>query len=118
MEVILETQNNLTEFEMVESKIVTETPPADTTTSVESADKPELTPIEDVEWCFQFFNNEPNVFAYSMEGEKAVPLVLTIEAVETQGLIFTQNGMEFKIFPRPISEASKLDRANQKKNEI
>jgi len=75
-------------------------------------------PIEDVEWCFQFFNNEPTVFAYSVEGEKAVPLVFQIESVETQGLIFSQNGMEFKIFPRPISEASKLDRANPKKNEI
>jgi hypothetical protein len=113
MEEIIETQQNLTEFETIDSKILT-----DTTASVESTDNPELIPIEDAEWCFQFFNNEPTVFAYSVEGEKAVPLVFQIESVETQGLIFSQNGMEFKIFPRPISEASKLDRANPKKNEI
>jgi hypothetical protein len=113
MEEVLETQQNLTEFETVESKILT-----DTTTSTESKINPEPIPIEDAEWCFQFFNNEPTVFAYSVEGEKAVPLVFQIESVETQGLIFSQNGMEFKIFPRPISEASKLDRANPKKNEI
>ena len=72
--------------------------------------------IEDVEWCFQFFNNEPIVFAYANEGEKSVPLTLTVEPTEGQGLTFQQNGMQFTIFPRPISEESKLEREKSKEN--
>lgn len=71
-------------------------------------------PIEEAEWCFQFFNNEPIVFAYANENEKSAPLTLTIESVEGQGLTFQQNGMAFKIFPRPISEQTKLERAKEK----
>ena len=71
------------------------------------------TPIEDAEWCFQFFNNEPIVFAYSNEGEKSVPLTLTIESTEGQGLTFQQNGMTFRLFPRPISEETKLERTKE-----
>ena len=76
---------------------------------------PEAQPIEDAEWCFQFFNNEPIVFAFSNEGETASPLTLTIESIEGQGLTFQQNGMTFRLFPRPISEETKLER--KKENE-
>jgi hypothetical protein len=71
--------------------------------------------IADAEWCFQFFNNEPIVFAYSNEGEEAAPLTLTIKPTEGDGMTFQQNGMTFKIFPRPISEETKLER--KKENE-
>jgi len=76
--------------------------------------------IADAEWCFQFFNNEPVVFAYSQEGEEPAPLVLQVEPVNGQGLTFKQNGMEFKIYAQPISDETKKDRAeviNQKQNE-
>lgn len=73
--------------------------------------------IEDAEWCFQFFNNEPIVFAYSNEGEKADTLTLSVKPEEGQGLTFQQNGMLFKIFPREISEETKLERAKSKENE-
>jgi hypothetical protein len=76
---------------------------------------PEANPIVDAEWCFQFFNNEPVVFAFSNEGETAAPLQMKIEPTEGQGLNFQQNGMVFKIFPRPISEETKLER--KKENE-
>jgi hypothetical protein len=75
--------------------------------------------IADAEWCFQFFNNEPVVFAYSQEGEEPAPLVLQVEPVNGQGLTFKQNGMEFKIYAQPISDETKKDRAeaiNQKQN--
>jgi hypothetical protein len=74
--------------------------------------------IEDAEWCFQFFNNEPIVFAYSNEGEQAAPLVLQLQPNEGEGLNFQQNGMAFRIFPRPISEESKKQRIeeNESKN--
>jgi hypothetical protein len=74
---------------------------------------PEAQTIADAEWCFQFFNNEPIVFAWSNEGEEPSPIVLQIEPKEGQGLNFQQNGMVFKIFPRPISEETKKQRAEQ-----
>ena len=80
----------------------------------------ETTPkvIEDVEWCFQFFNNEPEVFAFSNEGEPAGNLSIELKPLEGEGLSFTHNGMTFRIFPRPISEESKKARAeeNESKN--
>jgi hypothetical protein len=74
----------------------------------------EQTPIVDAEWCFQFFNNEPVVFAFSNEDSNSAPLVLQIESIEGRALHFKQNGMEFKIFPRPISEETKLERVKEK----
>lgn len=73
----------------------------------------EAKPIEDVEWCFQFFNNEPIVFAFSNEGEEPAPLVLQLQPTEGEGLNFQQNGMTFRIFPREISEETKQQRAEQ-----
>ena len=74
--------------------------------------------IEDAEWCFQFFNNEPIVFAWQNEGQEPSPLVLQIQPNESDKLTFIQNGMEFSIFPRPISEESKIQRQqeNESKN--
>jgi hypothetical protein len=75
----------------------------------------ETTPkvIEDVEWCFQFFNNEPEVFAYSSEGEPAGNLTIELKPLEGEGLSFSHNGMAFRIFPRAISEESKQIRAEE-----
>jgi hypothetical protein len=69
--------------------------------------------IEDVEWCFQFFNNEPEVFAFSNEGETAGNLSIELKPLEGEGLSFTHNGMAFRIFPRPISEETKIARAKE-----
>jgi hypothetical protein len=81
-----------------------------------SIELPTKTIIEDAEWCFQFFNNEPIVFAYTEEGQKANTLTLAIEPIESEGLNFQQNGMLFKIFPRPISEKTKIERKNASEN--
>ena len=81
-----------------------------------SAQTSETKPIADAEWCFQFFNNEPIVFAWSNEGEEAAPMVLQIQPQENEGLNFQQNGMFFRIFPREISEETKKARTEQ--NEI
>jgi hypothetical protein len=78
----------------------------------------ESQPIEDVEWCFQFFNNEPIVFAWGDENSEPAPLTLRIQPIEGQGLNFQQNGMQFTIFPRPISEESKLERKKSKENDV
>ena len=78
-----------------------------------SINLPEAQPIQDAEWCFQFFNNEPIVFAWSNEGEEPAPLVLQLQPVEDEGLNFQQNGMTFRIFPREISEETKQQRQEQ-----
>ncbi len=83
-----------------------------------SVEVSEKKPILDAEWCFQFFNNEPVVFAYSEEGQEAGALTLTIKPTEGDGLSFQQNGMTFKVFPRPISEETKLERAKEKQNDV
>lgn len=76
----------------------------------------QLPTIQDAEWCFQFFNNEPVVFGYQSKGSEPLPLTLQILAKEGESLNFKQNGMEFRIFPRPISEETKLERENESKN--
>lgn len=76
-----------------------------------SIEIPEAKTIQDAEWCFQFFNNEPVVFGYQTEGAEPTSLTLQIQSKEGESLNFRQNGMEFKIFPRPISEETKLERA-------
>ena len=84
----------------------------------EETTKPAPTPIEDAEWCFQFFNNEPIVFAWTNEGEEPAPMVLQIQPQEGEGLNFQQSGMVFRIFPRPITEETKqLRKEQQEKNE-
>jgi hypothetical protein len=72
--------------------------------------------IADAEWCFQFFNNEPVVFAWQQEGVEPNPLVLQIEPKDGDGLNFQQNGMSFRIFPRPISEKTKQQRQDESKD--
>ena len=73
----------------------------------------QLPTIQDAEWCFQFFNNEPVVFAWQGEGVEPSPLVLQIQPKENDGLNFQQNGMMFRIFPRPISEQTKKQREEE-----
>ena len=69
--------------------------------------------ITDAEWCFQFFNNEPVVFGWQTENTEPSPLVLQLQPMEGDVLTFKQNGMEFKIFARPISEDTKQIRKEQ-----
>ncbi len=83
-----------------------------------SIELPKKEPISDAEWCFQFFNNEPIVFAWQEAGAEVSPLVLQIQPKEGEGLNFQQNGMEFRIFPQPISEKTKLERVKEKENDV
>lgn len=76
----------------------------------------ELPTIQDAEWCFQFFNNEPIVFAWQQEGQEPAPLVLQVQPKEGEGLNFQQNGMLFRIFPRPITEETKQQRKDESQN--
>lgn len=74
----------------------------------------EPTHFKDAEWCFQFFDNEPVVFAWSVEGlEQPTPLVIQLQPHSNEGITFTQQGMKFRIFPREISEETKEQRRNE-----
>ena len=73
--------------------------------------------IEQAEWCFQFFDNEPVVFAYSKSETESSNLVIELRPVSDDILTFSQNGMLFKIFPREMSEESKQLREQQKQQE-
>ena len=82
----------------------------------------ETTPTQDVsknfeqaEWCFQFFDNEPVVFAWSEEDGDPGELVFTISPNETSSIAFSDKGMTFKLFARPMSEETKVLR-EQKRN--
>jgi hypothetical protein len=73
--------------------------------------------IADAEWCFQFFENDPVVFAWQNEGEQPGPMVLRIEPTTDDKLTFSFRGMNFSIFPRPISEETKRIRSQQNEAE-
>ena len=78
-----------------------------------SIEIPKPQTIQDSEWCFQFFNNEPLVFGWQPEGVPSSPLTLQLKPVEGEVLTFQQNGMIFRIFPRPITEETKKLRKEQ-----
>jgi len=82
-----------------------------------SVELPAQEKIEDAEWCFQFFSNEPVVFGWSKEDMEATPLTIQINPVVNEGLVFNQNGMAFRIFARPISEETKKQRAEEDANQ-
>ena len=71
-------------------------------------------PIEDAEWCFQFFDTDPVVFAWNSTTEpQSNPLVIELKPIEGDGLSFTKDGMIFKIFSRHITEETKIQRQKQ-----
>jgi hypothetical protein len=83
----------------------------------EQVESPAKVKIQDPEWCFQFFDNEPIVIGWQQNPEaESSPLVMQIEAFEGEGMVFQQNGMQFKLFARPISEQSKKEREEELKN--
>lgn len=83
-----------------------------------SVNLPEEVRIQDPEWCFQFFDNEPVVIGWQDEPpvDEPSPLVMQIQPIEGQSMLFKQNGMTFKIFAREISEESKKEREQKIKN--
>lgn len=84
---------------------------------IEQVESPAKIKIQDPEWCFQFFDNEPLVIGWQQDpNAEASPLVMQIQPVEGEGLVFSQNGMQFRLFARPISEESKKEREQELKN--
>ena len=69
--------------------------------------------FEQAEWCFQFFESEPVVFAWSQADDNPGSLVLEIKPDKDQGLTFVKDGMAFKIFAREITEVGLKMREEQ-----
>jgi hypothetical protein len=91
--------------------------PKEETQTQGSVEIPKQEQIKDAEWCFQFFNNKPVVFGWQSENAEPAPLVLQIQPVEGDVVTFKHNGMEFRIFAKPISEETKQIRKEQDANQ-
>jgi len=65
---------------------------------------------EECEWCFQFDEDEPQVFAWTnedMEGQEP-QVQFTITNTQNSNITFThKNGKSFKIFAREMTEAGR-----------
>lgn len=60
--------------------------------------------FDECEWCFQFDDNEPQVFATGSNRYKEEPkLMITLTNKVNSNLIFTKDGKTFKIFTRKKS---------------
>ena len=65
--------------------------------------------MEQCEWCFQFDDDEPKVFAWTNEDmEDEEPTVnFTIRNTEGAYVSFTKEGKRFKLFARELSDEGK-----------
>lgn len=70
--------------------------------------------IDQAEWCFQFFDNEPVVFGWTNDDTTSSNLVIELRPTMEDALTFSQNGMMFRIFPREMSDESKRLREEQR----
>lgn len=73
---------------------------------------------ENCEWCFQFDEDEPQVFAWTDEtinSEEEPKINFTISNVKEAYITFSSpSGKTFKLFPRELSETGKQMRENSK----
>jgi hypothetical protein len=74
--------------------------------------------FENCEWCFQFDEDEPQVFAWTdetIDSNDEPKVNFTISNVKDAYISFTSNdGKSFKLFPREITEAGLKLRENSK----
>ena len=73
---------------------------------------------EDCEWCFQFDEDEPQIFAWmddELNKDEDPKVMFSITNVKDSYINFThQNGKVFKLFAREISEQGKELREKQR----
>ena len=66
------------------------------------------------EWCFQFDEDQPNVFAWSQREDDPGDLTFNIGPKEGANIVFrSPEGKTFTLFVREMSEASKEARSIQ-----
>ncbi len=74
---------------------------------------------EDCEWCFQFDEDEPQVFAWTdpeMNKDENPKIIFEITNIENSFISFShaKSGKKFRLFVREISEEGKSMREKQK----
>jgi len=68
--------------------------------------------ISQAEWCFQFDDNDPVIFAWSKENEEAGDFTLTIPPIAGTAATFKcpNTGKTFSLIVRPMSEETRKNR--------
>jgi len=68
-----------------------------------------LKKLEQCEWCFQFDDDEPKVFAWTEEDMTDEDPTVTFTIGNTEGayVSFTKDGKTFKLFARELTEEGK-----------
>ena len=73
--------------------------------------------LKDCEWCFQFDEDEAQVFAWTGEDDdtnEEPKVIFTITNTENSYITFThKNGKNFKLFARELSDMGRQLRAKQ-----
>jgi hypothetical protein len=65
--------------------------------------------LSECEWCFQFDDDEPKIFAWTEEDmqDEEPAVTFTIANVEGAYVSFSKDGKTFKLFARPLSDEGK-----------
>ena len=83
---------------------------ANNPTEMVSLSLPEPIVYDNCEWCFQFDDDEPYVFAAVEKPEEPSEppkVTFTINNNSDSNITFTYNGRTFKLFARELTEAGK-----------
>ena len=75
--------------------------------------------LEECEWCFQFDNDEPQIFAWTddqMNKDEEPQVIFTITNTENSYITFTnaKSGKSFRLFARELSDEGKAMREKQR----
>jgi len=69
------------------------------------------------EWCFQFDDDEPFVFSWSLKNSHPGELTFQIKPQEGSSICFSApSGKKFKLFSREMSETTRKTRDQNEKN--
>jgi hypothetical protein len=72
--------------------------------------KIENTVYDNCEWCFQFDDEEPRVFAAAEKPEDPIEIpkvTFTLSNNSNSNIVFSHNGRQFKLFARELTEDGK-----------
>ena len=77
--------------------------------------------FEECEWCFQFDEDEPQIFAWTdpeLNKDEDPKVIFTISNIENSYISFThsKSGKKFKLFAREISDDGKSMREKQRES--
>jgi hypothetical protein len=76
--------------------------------------------LKECEWCFQFGEDEPQIFAWTNDEDldENPTVTFTITNSEDSYITFSKNGNIFKLFARPLSDDGRAMRQTAKEAEL